>query len=68
VEIVYEIISPLAIVMRIVLIRRIAKLGVPLPFRSLDEIKRIPDVILWRQRLSLAFLRGLCGLFLSRYR
>jgi hypothetical protein len=59
VQMVYEIICPLAVGVRIVLIRRIAKLGVPLPFRSLDEIERTPNVILWHQRLSLAFLCGL---------
>jgi hypothetical protein len=59
VQIVYDSIFSLAVGLRIVLARRLAKLNVPLPFNSLDEVPRDSNQTIWHQRLSLVFLCGL---------
>ncbi len=60
----YEIIPPLNTSVRIVLEKRISKLGIPLNIKSLDEIangKNSESPLFYIQRLTLAFLCGIEG-------
>ena len=59
VQMVYEIICPLSILVRMMLMKRVRKLGIPLNIRSLDEIDRGQNLVLWYQRLTLVFICGL---------
>jgi hypothetical protein len=59
VQLVYDIICPLAMCVRFVLMKRVAKLGVPLAIRAIGDIERGQNPVLWYQRLALAFLCGL---------
>jgi hypothetical protein len=59
VKMVYDIICPLPMGIRIVLLMRVGKLKVPLPICSLAEIEFGQNSILKWQQISLAFLCGL---------
>lgn len=59
VQMVYEIVCPLSILVRMMLMKRVRKLGIPLRIRSLDDIEKGQSIVLWYQRLTLVFLCGL---------
>ena len=61
VAMIYEIICPLSINVRIVLEKRLEKLSIPLEINSLDEIAKTNDSNLMFQQLTLAILCGIKG-------
>ncbi|OHT15448.1 hypothetical protein TRFO_14055 [Tritrichomonas foetus] len=63
VQMVYDIICPLSMGIRNVLMKRVSKLGLPIPVSSIDEIQQCPTQFLMIQQLTLAFLCGLLNPF-----
>lgn len=62
VALVYEVICPLSILVRQVLLKRISKLSIPVSINSLDEIvKSTSDDVLLYQKLTVAFFCGIEG-------
>lgn len=61
VSMVYEIICPLSMPIRVVLEKRVAKLEIALPIPNLDSILSIADPVIMYQKLTLAFLCGING-------
>lgn len=58
-QMIYDIICPLSIGIRNVLMKRASKLGLPIPVSSMEEIEQCSTQVLMIQRLTLAFLCGL---------
>ncbi|OHT07454.1 hypothetical protein TRFO_24262 [Tritrichomonas foetus] len=58
VHMVYDIICPLSMGIRDVLMKRVEKLGIPMPISSLNELDNCPTPFLYIQRITLILLCG----------
>lgn len=63
VQMVYDIICPLSMGIRNVLMKRVEKLGIPMPVNSISEIEECTTPFLFAERSTLVFLCGMEGNF-----